>query len=569
MKIVTAAEMREIDRLTTEKYGVPSLTLMENAGSAVAEFAHKHFDFDSVCVVCGKGNNGGDGFVAGRKLQEAGKKVSVIILAKSPEELKGDAAEMFKKLALTPLWIADEKDFEKSESKTALEADLVIDAILGTGFKPPLKGIAVKAIDVINESSAAVLSVDVPSGVDADSDAARQVSQEEVTPDAIITFTAPKPVHVFRQLTDGPVAVADIGSPIELRLEYDSLNVQVTLDGYVKIIFGDRPPDAHKGDFGHVLIIGGSVGKAGAAAMAGLAALRSGAGLVTVACPRSVQSTVASFAAELMTEPLPETGAGTLSLKALKRIEQLIRDKDTVVLGPGISRDPETAVLIRDLLPKMAATKLVLDADGLNAFSAHADDLHSEGLLILTPHPGEMSRLTGIDTEEIEANRLRVIREVAKKHNAVVVLKGHRTLTATPGGEVWVNCSGNPGMAKGGSGDVLSGMIAASMNHMQSSGISRRISNSQAKRTTELMRLCDQGDAAAVKEFEELNRKQSFEIPGLITAVAVYLHGQAGDVASTLYGEHSMIATEMIGSIGEAIFMCRQSREEKFAFLQQ
>jgi ADP-dependent NAD(P)H-hydrate dehydratase / NAD(P)H-hydrate epimerase len=507
--------------------------------------------------------------VAARKLHEAGNKVSVIILATSADELRGDAAEMFKKLFTKPLWVGEEKDFQKEEIQAALKAELIVDAILGTGFKPPIKGIAVKAIELIDESSAAVLSVDLPSGADADSENAPPGSTDEVTPDAIMTFTAPKPVHVFRQITDGPVAVAQIGTPAELLPEFDSLNAGTILAGYINLVFGPRPPDANKGNFGHVLVIGGSLGKAGAAAMAGMAALRAGAGLVTVACPRSVQPTVAAFAAEIMTEPLPETELGTVSLKASSQLEALIRDKDAVVLGPGIGRHSETEQLVRDLLSKMAGTKLIVDADGLNAFAKHADLLRSEGLLILTPHPGEMSRLTGIDTAEIQANRLQVVREVAKKHNAVVVLKGHRTLTAVPSGEVWVNLSGNPGMAKGGSGDVLSGMIAASVSQMQNSGISRRISKSQAERTTELMRLRDRGDAAAEKELEELSVIKSFDLSGLITAVAVYLHGLAGDVARTLYGEHSMIATDMIGSIGEAIDFCKQAREEKVAYLQQ
>jgi hydroxyethylthiazole kinase-like uncharacterized protein yjeF len=209
MNIVTADEMRAIDRATTEKYGVPSLTLMENAGAAVADFAQKHFEFTSVCAVCGKGNNGGDGFVAARKLHEGGKKVSVIVLAKDPADLRGDAAEMFNKLPLSALWVADEKEFSKPEIERALGADLILDAILGTGFKPPLKGIAEKAVELMNGRSSSILAVDLPSGYDADewwlSDERLQAAA------AVVTFTAPKRVHVFAPITRGPIVVAQSG----------------------------------------------------------------------------------------------------------------------------------------------------------------------------------------------------------------------------------------------------------------------------------------------------------------------------------------------------------------------
>lgn len=216
MKVVTAAEMREIDRLTTEQYGVPSLTLMENAGTAVAEFARKHFQFKTACVVCGKGNNGGDGFVAARKLHEAGRQVSVIVLAKAAEDLRGDAAEMFKKLPLVPLWVSEEEHFSKADVQQAFQAELIVDAILGTGFKPPIKGIAERAVKLINAAPAWVLAVDLPSGVDADSNEPPGPSSNFVHADAVISFTALKPALAFANLTEGPVAIAQIGSPEEL-----------------------------------------------------------------------------------------------------------------------------------------------------------------------------------------------------------------------------------------------------------------------------------------------------------------------------------------------------------------
>jgi len=569
MKIVTAEEMRAIDSATTEKYGVPSLTLMENAGAAVAEFAQKHFDFQSVCAVCGRGNNGGDGFVAARKLHAAGKEVSVIVLAKSAKELRGDAAEMFKKLPMSALWVADEKDFSKPEIEQALKSDLILDAILGTGFKPPLKGLARIAVEVINQRDSSVLSVDIPSGAYSDSFLPAKAQGLMAKSDGVITFSAPKPVHVFGGVTDGPIAVAQIGSPDDLIDGTSKLAIQVGDLRYLGLVYAPRPAEAHKGDFGHILVVGGSVGKAGAAAMAGMAALRSGAGLVTVACPKSVQPTVASFAPEIMTEALPETVAGTLALEALEHIEKLLPRKDVVVLGPGLSRNAETDQLIRQMLPKLVPeAKIVLDADGLNAFAGHAEELHAHCLLILTPHPGEMSRLTGIPASESQNERLKIARQVAKDHGAIVVLKGHRTVTASPSGQVWVNMTGNPGMAKGGSGDVLSGIIATCHTQMQGGFMMRR-SAEMGNRIKELMRRRDEGDSAAERELEEFSRNNIFDMFALITAAAVCLHGCAGDLARDLYGEASMVATDVIECIGKAISLSQQATREKFAYLQR
>ena len=567
MKIVTAEEMRAIDRATTEKHGVPSLTLMENAGTAVAEFARKHFDFQSVCAVCGRGNNGGDGFVAARRLHEAGKKVSVIVLAKSAEELRGDAAEMFKKLPLPASWVAGEENFSQPEIEQALKSDLILDAILGTGFKPPLEGLGRTAVERINKCDSSVLSVDIPSGAYSDSFLPAKAQGLMAQSDGIITFTAPKPFHIFSGATQGPVAVASIGSPRDLLLETKQLNIEVTAVQYLNFLFGRREPDAHKGDFGHILVIGGSVGKAGAAAMAGMAALHSGAGLVTVACPKSVQPTVASFAPEIMTEALAETEAGTLALMSLDRIEKLAQNKDVVVLGPGLSRHKETDELIHQFLP-LAETRLVVDADGLNAFAECPEKLRSEGLMILTPHPGEMARLTGEPIAEGHKDRIELARKVAKQHQAIVVLKGHRTVVASPSGTVWINMSGNPGMAKGGTGDVLSGIIAASQTQLQS-GFGVQTSPENAKRTKELMQRRDQGDTEAQRELEEMGRNNIFYMLTMFTASAVYLHGLAGDVARELFGETSMVATNIIDCIGEALDIARKSLDSELLYLQR
>ncbi len=452
----------------------------------------------------------------------------------------------------------------RARCKKALQAELIVDAILGTGFKPPLKGIGRKAVEVINECSSAVLAIDLPSGAYTDSFLPAEAQGLTVASDAVITFTAPKPVHAFGGITQGPIAVADIGSPEQLLFDIGKLKIQIRAEAYVNLVFRPREPDANKGDFGHILVIGGSTGKAGAAAMAGMAALRTGAGLVTVACPRTVQPTVAAFAPELMTEALPETQEGTISLAAMGRLEQLLPGKDVIVLGPGLSRNAETGQLVRQLLPKLSASTVIIDADGLNAFAAHAEALRREGGLILTPHPGEMSRLTGIATDEIQRDRVRVAREVAKKHEAVVVLKGHRTITAVPSGEVWVNMSGNPGMAKGGAGDVLAGVVATTVQ-MQPGGFFRRA----RPEMMELMKRRDAGDVEAQRQLEEHARAISYEWVGMIVATAVYLHGLAGDVARDLHGEHSMLATDIIEGIGDAIAVCSQEPEANFVYLQR
>lgn len=585
MKIVTAAEMREIDRFTTEQYGVPSLTLMENAGSAVAAFAQKHFDFNSACVVCGKGNNGGDGFVAARKLHEAGKRVEVIILAKSAEELRGDASEMFKKVPVTPLWASEEADFEKPEIRQALKAELIVDAILGTGFKPRIQGVPAKAVEMINRLRMPVLAVDVPSGADADAKKPIESDMLIARADAVITFTAPKPVHVFEHLTSGPIAVAQIGSPGTLSQEQSRLNQEVLTIGDLASVFPPRKPDAHKGDFGHVLIIGGSLGKAGAAAMAGMAALAAGAGLVTVACPRSVQPTVASFAPELMTEALPETPEGSISNDAFVRLEELVEGKDCLAMGPGLSRNPETAELVRRLIGA-TPVPVVLDADGLNAFANYGTELVGElthadirfqRTLVLTPHPGEMSRLLGdVGTIQVQRDRLKTALDFARDHKTITVLKGHRTVIAGPDGSTFINVTGNPGMAKGGSGDVLTGIAAALVaRYSGERSFALDFTGDQTPEgieilsmSKEFLRTRDPQLGEAVRK-KMLPRMQTAKLQIHFSAItaAVCLHGLAGDLARHLYGEYSMTATQIVESVGDAIAAAQEHASSQLAYL--
>ncbi len=508
MKITTAAEMREIDRVTSERFGIPSLTLMENAGSAIADFIlHHHPQANRVTVVCGKGNNGGDGFVVARKLHRAGRVVEVLLLA-SRTELKGDALAMFERLPLRPIEVTNQEQLNAEAERSLANCDLLVDAILGTGFRPPVTGLYADAIAVMNRSDQPVVAVDIPSGADSDSMTA-QTAAGIARADAIVTFTAPRPAHVFGNLTRGPIVVAPIGSPPEAIVS--ALNLEVTTPRDFAALLAPRPRDSNKGMYGHALIVGGSFGKSGAAAMAGMAALRAGAGLSTVATPARVLTSVAAFAAELMTEPLPETAAGSISMAAVqsRRYSDLTQPMTVVAIGPGIGRNPETVQFVHEAVHQ-TKVPLVLDADGLNAFEGQTNLLDGRKRpLVLTPHPGEMSRLAGISIKAVQADRLNVARKFSRDHGLVLVLKGDRTIIALPNGSAWVNPTGNPGMATGGTGDILTGMTA---------GIIAQMPNDYAR--------------AAI--------------------AAVYLHGLAGDVAAETMGEHSLVATDLLAGLPEA-----------------
>jgi len=512
MKIVSAAEMREIDRVTSERFGVASLTLMENAGSAVADFAVRSYpEAKRVCVICGKGNNGGDGFVAARKLHQAGREVVVLLLA-NPAELRGDAAEMFQSMGFAAKVAPTHEEFAKSKA-TLPACDLLLDAMLGTGFRPPVRGLYAEAIAACNAADAPVIAVDIPSGADAD--AMGPQSGAIARADAVVTFTAPRPAHVFGDLTDGPTVAVPIGSPDAAITSALHLNLITPQD--VARLIGPRPRDANKGSFGHVLVIGGSFGKAGAAAMAGMSALRSGAGLSTVATPKSVLATVASFHPEIMTEPCEETEEGTISLRALEyaHLDGVVKGKTVLAVGPGISRHDESAEFVRTVVEKYELP-IVLDADGLNAFEAKTGKLNGKGrALVITPHPGEMARLTGLSIPEVQRDRIGIARRFARDHQLIVVLKGHRTLIAESDGEVWVNTTGNPGMATGGTGDILTGMVAGMVAQ-------------NPHRVTEAV------------------------------AAAVHLHGLAGDIACETMGEQSLVATDLIQALPEAFQRVRE-----------
>jgi hydroxyethylthiazole kinase-like uncharacterized protein yjeF len=516
MKIVTAAEMRAIDRASSERFGVPSLTLMENAGAAVADYVLSHYAaLQRIVVFCGKGNNGGDGFVAARRLHQQGKKVQVILLA-DPSDLRGDAAFMFGKLPNATIAVHFAEELRSDRVRRSLQADLYLDAILGTGFTPPVRGLYADAIAIMNASVVPVIAVDIPSGADADTMGPQAGTIARA--DAIVTFTAPRPAHAFSLMTTGLTAVADIGSPQEAIVSALQLNVITALD--LAALLAPRPAESNKGSYGHVLVVGGSLGKAGAAAMAGSAVLRAGAGLSTVATPRSVLATVAGFQAELMTESLPETDVGTISTTAQERIEELAKGNSVLAIGPGISRNPQTSELVRALVVKLR-TPMVVDADGLNAFEGRTEELSGKGrTLAITPHPGEMARLAASTIAAVQKDRLGIARKFAGEHDLIVVLKGHRTLVVRPDGEAWVNMTGNPGMATGGTGDILTGMTAGM--------IAQNLGN-----------------------------------PFAAVLAAVHLHGLAGDAMRERQGEHSLIATDLLRGLSEAFRRTQSAASEK------
>jgi ADP-dependent NAD(P)H-hydrate dehydratase / NAD(P)H-hydrate epimerase len=520
MKVVTAAEMRAIDRATSDRFGVPSLTQMENAGAAVADFVlSNHPAVFRIAVLCGKGNNGGDGFVVARRLHLAGRQVQVILLA-NPADLRGDAAAMFGKLPVAPVVVRSGEELRSEHALSGLRAELNIDAILGTGFKPPVGGLFADAIAVINAGKVPVIAVDIPSGADAD---AMQPQQGTIArADVIVTFTAPRPAHVFSLLANGPTLIADIGSPEEAVVSKLKLNVITSRD--IAQMVAPRPAESNKGNYGHVLVVGGSLGKAGAAAMAGISALRAGAGLSSVATATSALATVAGFHPELMTNRLAETDDGTISDAALEQIEELAKGKTVLAIGPGISRNPETAELVRKLIAKIQIP-IVLDADGLNAFEGRTGELMGNGrTLVITPHPGEMARLVGCSIADVQKDRLGTARKFAREHEAIVVLKGNRTLIARPDGKVWVNTTGNPGMSTGGTGDILTGMVGGMI----------------AQRP-----------------------KNPFEA----VLAAVHLHGLAGDVMREQIGEHSLIATDLLTGLPEAFRRTRMAAQKQMVWL--
>jgi hydroxyethylthiazole kinase-like uncharacterized protein yjeF len=518
MKILTAAEMREVDRLTTERAGIRNAVLMENAGKSVAQFIQQRFpglERRLIFVLCGKGNNGGDGLVAALRLFEMGATPEVILFC-DPSDLRGAAADNLRR------W--ENASGELHVVRSAAEwgrwkpkinsCDILVDALLGTGMRGAVEGLLHDAIGSVNQrdSRCPVVAVDIPSGLHADTG---EVQGAAVMADYTVTFTAPK-IGMFQgeaQPYLGELVVREIGSPAELVAEVGQGHLCWSEPGEFLQFAKRRKADGNKGDYGHALIVAGSVGKSGAAVLASWAALRTGAGLVTVGTPEPVLPIVAAHTPEIMTEPLAATATGSVSLRSLEdeRFDTILKGKRALAMGPGLTTQDESRQFIRAVVGKRQSIPLILDADGLNAFAGCAGELKGpEGLLALTPHPGEMARLTGLKTDAVQARRLELALESAAAWNTYVILKGHNTIIAAPKGNAFINSTGNPGMGTGGTGDVLTGMLSA---------------------------------LTAQFGTEDWER---------VLAFGVYLHGLAGDIAYSDYDEAPLAASDLIRAIPRA-----------------
>ncbi|MGE5321554.1 MAG: NAD(P)H-hydrate dehydratase [Actinomycetota bacterium] len=576
MRVLTTDEVRQAEEQALARAGNSPLVFIQRAGHAVAQFCAAHFKFRSVCVLCGTGKNGARGIVAAQALAGVTEGVSVIVLARSLENLEADTAAFCSRLGREPIWIDAEDGFQTPEVQEALESDLIIDAICGhsSNAVTPLQK---KAIEAVNDAFGTIVSIDVPSGVDADQTRPFHESEHDaVFAHGIITFVAPRPAHVFGGLTSGPVAVSELG--VQPAFVPNKTGLQVITGQEVGIAFPPRPADANKGNFGHVLVIAGSAGKAGGAALAGMAALRTGAGLVTVACPESIQDSVAGFAPELMTEALAETETRSIAAAAGDAVDKIIAGKDVVVLGPGLSQHPETAEFVQSLV-RRCALPLVLDADGINAFAGRAGDLKpaAPGLFrVITPHPGEAARLLGSSIKEVQSDRLQMARRITNETGACAVLKGWRTVVAGASGETWINMTGNAAMAKGGSGDVLSGIIGASL--------AREVANLAPPPQAPAPDLqpprswmheiygTDSMEKQRKYQAEQLERstmKGSAFLKDVSVAAGVHLHGMAGDMARDELHENTVIARDIMQNLAQSFHECELQMERALFYLQK
>ncbi len=526
MKILTAAQMAEVDRLTTERYFIPSILLMENAGRSFVEELDKAcpgLKRKRIAILCGRGNNGGDGFVAARYLFLRGAKPSILLFA-DPEKLRGDAR--------TNWLIADAMGLPIQTLPTAASArsylgktvipDVIVDALFGTGLAKPIGADFRPVVEWINRASsnAFVAAVDIPSGISADS---AIVPGPAVKANLTVTFSALKLAHIVPPASDfaGKVVLVPIGSPPAL-FENPEYRMNVIDSEQVRRALPRRARESHKGTFGHVYVVAGSSGKSGAALMTGLAALRSGAGLATLWLPKSLQRSVVGKFPELMTEFLPETEEQSLDKAGAERVIPQLHQADALVLGPGLTTHPSTRMLTWELV-RRSPVPVVLDADGINAFVPPAKPLRNrEGQpLIITPHPGELSRLIGKTTSHVQKYRMETALRCAARNHCYVILKGFQTVIATPEGEIYLNRTGNPGMATGGTGDILAGMLGRFV-------ASWKCSSSRAGR---------RGQAALTDYL----------------SAAVYLHGSAGDLAAEEDSAESLIATDLLTYLPQAI----------------
>lgn len=509
--VFTAAEMRALDARAIEKLGIPGPQLMENAGRGAAAVIVREWEpirGKRVTILCGKGNNGGDGFVVARHLKGKGARVRVLLLGLRAE-VKGDAAKALRR------WRGRVEEIKGDEGlatvRSALtEADIVVDALLGTGLSGAAHGLLAHTIDLVNDvcgrGAIPVIALDLPSGLASDGGL---LLGPAVRADLTLTFAGLKRALLLYPAAEcaGRVVMVPIGIP-EAEVGR-GITTFLLEESDVRGLFPGRRPDAHKGTYGHLLVVAGSLGKSGAAALAGTAALRSGIGLCTVATASSQQPTIAGFAMELMTEALPETAGRAIAFKAKDHLDELAAQRDAVAVGPGLSLDAESQALARALVSEVPRP-MVVDADALSALAGHLDLLEeASSPRVLTPHPGEMARLLGMTVAQVQADRIEIVRECCVRYRVHLVLKGARSVLGCPDGRVFINPTGNPGMATGGSGDVLTGMIGAFL----------------------------------ARRFDPLAALQA----------GCYLHGLAGDLAAADRGEEGLMASDIIQAIPAAL----------------
>lgn len=511
MKIVSNIQMKQLDRMTIEQYGIPGILLMENAGMAVFHEVLHHLqrmEGKQVAIVCGRGNNGGDGFVVARQLFQQNMKVKVFIAA-NPAVIGGDAKtnlEILKRLGV-PIEVVSPKENKSDFLGQLKQYDLIVDAIFGIGLDRNVDEFIGGVIETINEAGKPVISIDIPSGVNA---ADGSVCGTAVKAQKTIVFQLPKLGNINYPGSDytGEMIVKNIGIPQEAIISLNPPIQMITID-WVKSILPKRRADTHKGDYGRVYIVAGSTGMTGAAMLTCEAVLRSGAGLVKVAIPQSLNNIMEVRLTEAITVPLPELKKGVVGISDIEKIIKTMSQSDAVAIGPGSGQSRELEEVLRNIFEN-STTPMVLDADALNSLANRKELLKLlKGPAVLTPHPMEMARLTQIAVEDIQRNRVEIAREFAQKWNVIVVLKGARTVVAAPSGEIFINTTGNPGMATAGSGDVLTGIITGFI-------------------------------------------AQGIE-PVSATAAAVYIHGLAGDMAAEELGEYGMMAGDIVTHLPYAL----------------
>ena len=511
MKLLKADEMKDIDRRASSEFGIPSIILMENAGLRTLEVIEEILGETKnrmIVILAGKGNNGGDGLVIARHLINSGAVVETYLTGEV-EELTQDSRinyEILLKMGARIFPLSSEKDLDLL-MLSLMNADLIVDALYGIGFKGSLNQFDSRLVKMVNWCRAPVVAVDIPSGVEADTG---RVNGDAIKASHTVTFALPKIGLVLEPGKEyvGTLSVADISIPAVL-LEDKTIKTNLISEAMLGALIKPRSANSHKGTYGHALLVGGSPGMVGAVMMSSQAALRTGAGLVTAAVPESLTAVVDSSLMEVMTAPLAQTGQSAIALEALPAIENLLGTVSVCAVGPGMSRYPEAGAIIRHILER-SGVPLVIDADGLNALENDVTVLKDRQVpIVLTPHPGEMARLTGKTIEEIQSHRLEIAQTFAEEWGVTLVLKGNKTIIANPSGEVYINISGNPGMATAGSGDVLTGIITG---------------------------LIAQG-----------LKPQDAAFAG------VYLHGLAGDLAAQIKGEPGLIAGDLISCIPEVL----------------